>query len=201
VFASGSGIFYTTPKGREAISQPDDITSLGGDNYVGFQNGVGPQGQASTTGNICGSAVSPSHLPTMSHWATSLPVRRRLHAHESGRSEQIFVSGDARRHHSLSVLMLTHSVDDTAWPSGRAGALYATDNGADTIYKVTGGFTRGSPLVAVTPCDQNDAPGTCPGPGFPANYLGELNPCTGNIAPVHVDGRALQPQGMLFLAP
>ena len=56
-------------------------------------------------------------------------------------------------------------------------------------------------LVAVTPCDQNNAPSTCPGPGFPANYLGELNPDTGAIARVALSGPAVQPQGMLFLAP
>ncbi len=55
--------------------------------------------------------------------------------------------------------------------------------------------------MAVTPCDQTDAPSTCPGPGFPPNYLGELNPDTGTITPVQVDGPAFQPQGMLFLAP
>ena len=57
VFASGKGIFHTTPKGREAISQPDDITSLGGDIFVAFQNGVGPQGQASPTGNLDSTVV------------------------------------------------------------------------------------------------------------------------------------------------
>ena len=40
-----------------------------------------------------------------------------------------------------------------------------------------------------------------PGPGFPANYLGELNPDTGTIAQLQVDGPAFEPQGMLFLAP
>jgi hypothetical protein len=45
------------PKGKgaastEALSQPDDIVTLGGDLYVGFQNGVGSQGEASTSGNL-----------------------------------------------------------------------------------------------------------------------------------------------------
>ena len=57
VFASGAGIFHTTTKGREAISLPDDITWLGGDIYVAFQNGVGSQGQASTTGNLHSTVV------------------------------------------------------------------------------------------------------------------------------------------------
>ena len=51
IFATATGITHATPKGEQAISGPDDITSLNGRIYVGFQNGVGPQGQASTTGN------------------------------------------------------------------------------------------------------------------------------------------------------
>lgn len=35
----------------ETLANPDDITQLGSDLFVGFQNGVGPQGQASTDGN------------------------------------------------------------------------------------------------------------------------------------------------------
>ena len=36
---------------RESLTQPDDITMTGGNLFTGFQNGVGPQGQASTDGN------------------------------------------------------------------------------------------------------------------------------------------------------
>lgn len=36
---------------RESLTQPDDITMTGGHLFTGFQNGVGPQGQASTDGN------------------------------------------------------------------------------------------------------------------------------------------------------
>jgi hypothetical protein len=36
----------------EALSQPDDIVPLGGNIYVGFQNGVGSQGEVSTSGNL-----------------------------------------------------------------------------------------------------------------------------------------------------
>ncbi|HUB04094.1 MAG TPA: hypothetical protein VMA76_03440 [Solirubrobacteraceae bacterium] len=339
VFASGAGIFHTTPKGREAISFPDDITSLGGDIYVAFQNGVGPQGQASTTGNLdstvvefdaAGHAVGQWDLAgkcdgltaepqigqviatinedahsslylikpggTAVHYAYSRPLpskggtdaisvyhglvlisgsapgttgaaapqarypavyratfnttahtvtMRSLFGDEAravvantgadrgqrvrlaltdpdsnedvpayarrfagdfmltsqGDQEQIFVSGAGRAHQSLSVLKLTHSVDDTAWPSGPTGALYTTDNSGDKIYKITGSFARGSELAAVTPCDQNNAPSTCPGPGFPANFLGEINPNTGAIVRVALSGPAVQPQGMLFLAP
>ena len=36
----------------EALSSPDDITRLGRDIFVTFQNGVGPQGEASPDGNL-----------------------------------------------------------------------------------------------------------------------------------------------------
>ena len=36
----------------EHLIQPDDIVALGGKLYVGFQNGVGPQGEAAASGNL-----------------------------------------------------------------------------------------------------------------------------------------------------
>ena len=36
----------------ERLSQPDDIVALGGNIYVGFQNGVGSQGEESGSGNL-----------------------------------------------------------------------------------------------------------------------------------------------------
>jgi hypothetical protein len=77
--------------------------------------------------------------------------------------------------------------------------LYATDNANDTINKITGAFRRGSALVAVTPCDANGAPNTCPGPGYAANHLGELDPDTGVITDPVVHGPAVAAQGLLFL--
>jgi hypothetical protein len=115
-----------------------------------------------------------------------------------GDKEQIFVRQPAVRRPALSVLRLSQSVDDTAWATSHNGRLYATDNGAGTVDVVTGPFTPGSVFTAVTPCDANGAPATCPGPGFPANYLGSLNPWTGHISRVPVHGAALNPQGMLF---
>lgn len=51
VFASGATIMHGSGSSREAVSHPDDLTALGGRIFVAFQNGVGPQGQASTTRN------------------------------------------------------------------------------------------------------------------------------------------------------
>jgi len=45
------------PNGKGAtktagLSQPDDLAALGGHIYVGFQNGVGPQGEPAASGNL-----------------------------------------------------------------------------------------------------------------------------------------------------
>ena len=55
--------------------------------------------------------------------------------------------------------------------------------------------------MAVTPCNANSAPATCPAPGFPANYLGQLNMYTGHITPLKLHGAGpYQPQGLIFVA-
>jgi hypothetical protein len=102
-------------------------------------------------------------------------------------------------HQSLSVLSLPASVDDSAWATRSSGALYTTDNGADTVNMVTGVFKPGTTYTAVTPCNANSAPATCPAPGFPANYLGTVNLETGALTQVPLSGHALQPQGMIFV--
>lgn len=54
-------------------------------------------------------------------------------------------------------------------------------------------------FVAVTPCDAANAPATCPGPGFPPNYLGSLDPFTGHVTRVRVGGVTFNPKGLLFV--
>ena len=120
-----------------------------------------------------------------------------------GDQEQIFAHfrdrAGSTRGLRLSVLRLSQSVDDTAWARGPAGRLYGADTSGDTVDVVTGRFRPGSIFVAVTPCDANDAPSTCPGPGFPANYLGRLNPWTGTITSVPLAGPSFEPQGLVFV--
>ena len=113
-----------------------------------------------------------------------------------GDQQQIFYAGPWQ---PLSVLSLPASVDDSVWPSGGDSVLYTTDNKADQIIEVTGPFQRGSEIAAVTPCDSNSAPSTCPGPGYPANYLGSIDSGTGAITALAVTGPAFAPQGMLML--
>jgi hypothetical protein len=113
-----------------------------------------------------------------------------------GDKEQIFRRGDR-----LAVLRLSQSIDDTAWAQSPAGRLFGSDASSDTIDEVTGPFPPHSIFVAVTPCDAGNAPATCPAPGFPANFLGQLNPWTGQITRVPVTGPAFTPKGLLFVGP
>ena len=101
---------------------------------------------------------------------------------------------------SLWVLKLSQSIDDTAWSTAWNGTLFATDNGADTVDAVDSRlFWPGRAFVAVTPCNANSAPATCPAPGYPSNYLGVLDMFTGQITRVDLHGRVLHPQGLVFV--
>lgn len=114
-----------------------------------------------------------------------------------GELEEIVLS---RHHdHGLSVLRLSQSIDDSAWATDGGGRLFATDSSDDAVDVVTGRFRGGTMLVAVTPCNANCAPSTCPAPGFPANFLGSENLSTGQVSPVQVSGPDLQPKGLIFL--
>jgi hypothetical protein len=117
-----------------------------------------------------------------------------------GDKEQIFTGPRGGLGKRLAVLRLSQSVDDTAWATSRSGHLFAADHDGGTVDMVSGPFRAGSVFVAVTPCDADNAPATCPGPGFPANYLGSLNPWTGHISRAPVTGPGLEPQGMIFVA-
>jgi hypothetical protein len=118
-----------------------------------------------------------------------------------GDKEQIFVLRHGRLGSRLAVLHLRDSVDDTAWIRSRTGRLYGDNTSQDLVEVVTGPFRPGTVFTAVTPCDANDAPANCPAPGFPPNYLGQLNPWTGRLSRVPVSGPAFRPQGMVFVAP
>ena len=84
--------------------------------------------------------------------------------------------------------------DRTAWPGEDGCVLYATDSTNDTVDVVTGAFPE-RPVVAVTPCGANSAPSTCSAtPATPVNYLGSLNPWTGEVSMLTVRV-AFVPQG------
>jgi hypothetical protein len=109
-----------------------------------------------------------------------------------GDGDQIFASQHGRR---LSLLRLSQSVDDTAWATDQDGRLFVTDSHSNAVDVVTGSFADRPVMVAVTPCDANNAPATCA-----ANFLGVLNLRTGQVSPVPVTGASLQPKGMIFVS-
>ena len=116
-----------------------------------------------------------------------------------GDEEQIFVQpGLGKLGSDLRVLKLTHSVDDTAWARS-AGTLYGDTTSHDWVEAVTGPFRSGEVFAAITPCDEDSAPATCPAPGYPPNSLGILNPWTGVLTHVAVRGPSFNPQGMVFI--
>jgi hypothetical protein len=119
-----------------------------------------------------------------------------------GDQEQIYVSGAGGRHQRLSVLSLSQSVDDTAWPTDQSGRLFTTDSTNDAVDVVTGPFRNDQPVVVATPCGANSAPATCPAPpSFPENYLATLNPWTGQVTAVTIEGAPYVPQGGLAFVP
>jgi hypothetical protein len=114
-----------------------------------------------------------------------------------GDQEQIYVSAPGTSHQTLSVLSLSQSVDDTAWPTDSSGSLYSTDSTNDAVDLISGKFSVHQPIVAVTPCGATSAPAVCPATGFPANYLGTLNAETGAVTPLPVTGAPYVPEGGL----
>jgi hypothetical protein len=115
-----------------------------------------------------------------------------------GDQQQIYVDQAGSNPPRLTVLTLTQSVDDTAWPTHRSGKLYTTDSTNNAVDVVTGSFESGQPMVVATPCGANGAPATCPAaPNYPANYLATLNLKTGKVTRVSVDGGPFVPQGGL----
>jgi len=110
--------------------------------------------------------------------------------------EQLIFSGASGQ--NLQVLKVSNPVDDTAWATSASGSLYATDSDADSVDAITGSFTPGTAYTAVTPCNANSAPSTCPGPGYPPNYLGTINLKTGAVGKVTVIG-PVTPKGLVFV--
>ena len=111
-----------------------------------------------------------------------------------GDEQQIYVSHAGTENQELSVLSLTQSVDDTAWPSDASGSLYTTDSTNDAVDVVTGPFVRNQPMVVATPCGANGSPASCPGTEIP----GQLSR---GIEPRHRHGDARLDHGLELRAP
>ena len=110
--------------------------------------------------------------------------------------EELIFSGASGQ--NLQVLKISNSVDDIAWATSATGTLYTSDATSNTIDAITGTFTPGTAYTAVTPCNANSAPSTCPAPGFPANSLGTIDLTTGKVGTVATDGLVM-PKGLIFV--
>jgi hypothetical protein len=154
---AGSGKLHS-----EALTQPDDITEVGGDLFTGFQNGVGPQGQASTDGNrdctvveftLSGSVVNQWDVRGKCDGLTANPVTGIVFAtvNEDANSSLWAIDPVANQVTHYSYSKLPH------------------DGGTDAI-----SFWNGLMLVSAS------APGTtgaaAPKPYYPAVYVVTLNP-------------------------
>jgi hypothetical protein len=114
-----------------------------------------------------------------------------------GDLEQVYVRNAGAWNQSLSVLQLSQSVDDTTWATRKDATLFATDSAHDTVDALHGDFWNGEAIAAVTPCNANSAPSTCPAPGYPENYLGSINLSTGQVSRLaRFHGPELEPTGL-----
>ena len=150
----------------EPLTKPDDITELGRHLFVAFQNGVGPQGEASTDGNLNSTVVEFT--------LSGRPVRQwdvrgkcdGLTADPAIGKVVATLNEDA--HSSLdAITVATGRVQNF-----RYSVPLAHKGGTDAI-----SIYRGQILISAS------APGTtgkpAPQPNYPAIYVTTLHPRTG----------------------
>lgn len=103
----------------ESLSQPDDIVALGGNLYVGFQNGVGSQGEPSISGNPDSTLIEITHAGSVvKQWDVkgkidgmgADPATGQILAtiNEDGNSSLYAVSGGTVTHYVYTPSSLPH---------------------------------------------------------------------------------------------
>ena len=103
----------------EHLTQPDDLVSLGGHIYAGFQNGVGPQGEVAPSGNLdstlveftpAGSVVKQWDLAGKIDGLGADPATGQVIAtvNEDSKSSLYTVSGGTVTHYAYSPSPLPH---------------------------------------------------------------------------------------------
>jgi hypothetical protein len=109
---------------------------------------------------------------------------------------QLIFSGPSGQ--NLQVVKLSQAVDDSAVATSAGGTLYTTDSSADSVDAITGPFKPGTVYTAITPCNANSAPATCPNPpAWPVNSLGTINLTTGAVTTTYHG--PITPKGMVFV--
>jgi hypothetical protein len=180
----GTSLHHTyTPSGSttahsEALSDPDDISRLGSDLFVGFQNGVGPQGQANTDGNLDSTVVE---LTLSGHVVAQWDVRGKTDGVTADPGLGVLATVNEDAHSALYLIR-------PSGPGTSAATRYSYNEslphkgGTDAI-----SVDDGQILISAS------APGTtgtaAPQPTYPAVYLAKLDATTkvATITPVFLD--------------
>ena len=163
VFASGAAIQHATSKGKASVFQPDDLTKLGSNIFVGFQNGVGPMGETM-------SGVSDSTIVEFS--SSGKPVKQwDLAGHVDGiaalsaKGEVVVTTNEDGNAHLFTIDPSSSKPVDYSLPS------LPHNGGLDAI-----SFWHGTMLISAS------APGTtgkaAPQASYPAVYDVTLNSST-----------------------
>ena len=171
----------STTTQNEALSDPDDISRWGNDLFVGFQNGVGPQGQANTDGNL-----------------DSTVVELTMSGHVLGQWDVVGKTDGVTADPGLGVLATVNEDANSALylirpfaPASEAVTRFAYseslphDGGTDAI-----SIDNGQILISAS------APGTtgvaAPQPTYPAVYSVTLDEAThvANVTPLFFDESA-----------
>ena len=170
----------STSSTSEALSNPDDIARLGDNLFVGFQNGVGPQGQASTDGNtdstvveltLSGAAIAEWDVTGKTDGVTADPEQGLIIATVNEDANSALYAIDPITHPAAS--QVTRYTYNEPLPHG---------GGTDAI-----SIYHGQILISAS------APGTtglaAPQPTYPAVYSVILNPSTrvATVAPLFYD--------------
>jgi len=165
----------------EELADPDDITALGDEIFVGFQNGVGPQGEPSSSGNLDstvvelkadGDPIAQWDLQGKTDGVTADPENGEVIAtvNEDGNSSLYAIDPDAHP----GADQITHYNYSESLPHG---------GGTDAI-SIYDGQILISASAPVT------AGAAAPQPGYPAVYSVALDPAAhvAKVAPLFYDG-------------
>lgn len=169
-----------------ALSGPDDLTRLGDELFVAFQNGVGPQGEPAGDGNTASTIVGfSSDGRVLGQWDI-VGHADGLTADSSSARVIATVNEDANS--SLYVI-------DPASPASAAVQHYSYDqnplphNGGTDSIAIYGGQILISASAPGTSSTANANAPVAPQPQYPAEYAVSLDPQTSvaSVAPLFYD--------------
>ena len=171
------------PNGKSAaktehLTQPDDIVPLGGNLYVGFQNGVGPQGEVAPSGNLdstlveftpAGSAVKQWDLAGKIDGLGADPAARQVIAtvNEDSKSSLYTISSGTVTRYAYTPSPLPHlgGTDAVAVDNGKIlvsasapGTSGKAPASAPAVYAVT--LNAGAKTAKVAPFFADNATAT-----------------------------------------